>query len=316
MAKFLVVCFFFLTTIANANVQHFLFLGDNSENLFKYADIMRSNNISGVQIVYNWKLLEPQKDNYNFEPIEKDLNITKKMNKKLFIQIQDRFFEPHAKYVPSYLMVESIYGGGITDQLDNPGNNKIMVTGWVALQWNQSVRLRYQKLIKALADKFDGKVYGINLPETAIDIKQKHNTGFTCDKYFDAVLENISITKKYFKHSYVVQYVNFFPCEWDNDHNYMGRLFKYAKNNNIGLGGPDIVPYKKAHMKNSYPFFHKYKDKLALVAMAVQEPTMTYINPETKKPFTKDEFIDFAVNYLGSNIIFWNLSMASLFQDR
>ena len=56
-----------------------------------------------------------------------------------------------------------------------------------------------------------------------------------------------------------MQYANFWPCEWDNDQKYMSRAFEFAKQNRIGLGGPDIVPYKKAQMKNSYPFFHRYK---------------------------------------------------------
>ena len=40
--------------------------------------------------------------------------------------------------------------------------------------------------------------------------------------------------------------------------------------------------------------------------MAVQEPTLTYTNPATKKKFTRGEFVDFAADYLGVNIIFWS----------
>jgi hypothetical protein len=59
-------------------------------------------------------------------------------------------------------------------------------------------------------------------------------------------------------------------------------------------------------MKNSYPFFNRYKGKLALVAMAVQEPTLTYRNPKTGKRFTRDEFVRFASDYLGADVIFWS----------
>ena len=45
---------------------------------------------------------------------------------------------------------------------------------------------------------------------------------------------------------------------------------------------------------------------LKLVAMAVQEPTLTYRNPATKKPFTKAEFEAFAEDYLGADVIFWS----------
>ncbi|WP_052760873.1 MULTISPECIES: hypothetical protein [Photorhabdus] len=83
-------------------------------------------------------------------------------------------------------------------------------------------------------------------------------------------------------------------------------IFNFASKNKIGLSGPDIVPYKSAQMKNAYPFFNRYKGKLDLVSMAVQEPTLTYINPKTTKPFTQEEFADFAENDLGANIIFWS----------
>jgi len=66
------------------------------------------------------------------------------------------------------------------------------------------------------------------------------------------------------------------------------------------------VPKQRGQMSNSYPFFHQYKGRLALVAMAVQEATLTYTNPATGTKFTKDEFLDFARNYLGVDIIFWN----------
>lgn len=140
-----------------------------------------------------------------------------------------------------------------------------------------AVRERYQALLAALAKRFDGKVYGVNLPETAIDIDEKNPpAGFTCDSYFAGEMENLAFARKAFQKTLVVQYVNFWPCEWDNDHNYMGRLFAYASANSIGLGGPDIVPNRKAHMKNAYPFFNKNKQTLPLIAMAVQEPTLTY----------------------------------------
>jgi len=175
------------------------------------------------------------------------------------------------------------------------------------MQWNPTVRERYRKLIAALAEKFDGKVFGVNLPETSIDLSTKNPpAGFTCDAYFAAEMENLAFARKAFANSQVVQYVNFWPCEWENDHEYMSRLFDFAERNKIGLGGPDIVPGRKAQMKNSYPFFNRYKGRLSFVGMAVQEPTLTYRNPETKKPFTKAEFEKFAEDYLGADVIFWS----------
>ncbi len=278
----------------------------SSGDLYKIEHIIKRDDIKGVQIVYNWKLLEISKDIYDFSIIEKDLAYLKALNKKLFIQLQDRFFSPQDRSIPNYI-IQKEYSGGLVAQIDNPGENKPIENGWVTQQWNPLVRKRFQKLIKELAVKFDGHIQGINLPETSIDINIKDDkTGFTCDKYFKAEISNIIYARSVFKKSTVLQYVNFFPCEWNNDHKYMSRLFHIAKDNNIGLGGPDIIPNKRSQMNNSYPFFNKYKGTLSLVAMAVQEPTLTYINPKTKQPFTKEEFIQYAEEYLGVNIIFWS----------
>ncbi|MGV3278539.1 hypothetical protein ACFX5K_02685 [Rickettsiales bacterium LUAb2] len=315
--------------IPKNSVQNFLFIGGDSDNISQYNKQLANKNIKGVQIVYTWKQLEPKKDHYDFSSIRDNLNYLKAKHKKLFIQIQDRFFTKDAKYVPDYLLQEVEFDGGVIPQIDNGGGSKQATEGWVTLQWNDKVRERFQKLIKALAKEFDGEIYGINLPETAIDINLKSdNRGFTCDKYFQATLENIKVAKEAFKNSYVVQYVNFFPCEWDNSKKYMSRLFEFAAKNGVGLGGPDIVPYvydtskfnpnklgdapynyqqgiANSEMHNAYPFFNKYKGKLSLIAMAVQSPDYVYINPKTKKHFTAQEFSDFATNYLGVNIIFW-----------
>lgn len=287
-------------------VEDFIFIGGDGENLAAYQKQLAESQIAGVQISYNWKKLEPVEGQYDFSLIESNLLDLKKHNKKLFVQVQERFFSPQARNIPLYLQRESQYGGGLTAQTDNPGYNQAPVSGWVANQWNPAVRKRYQALLQALAVKFDGEIYGINLPETAIDINSSKNNGFSCDKYFAATLENLGYAAKVFKHSYVVQYVNFFPCEWNNDRDYMGRLFAFAEENKIGLGGPDVIPYRKGQMKNSYPFFHQYRGKLPMVAMAVQEPDFSYINPKTGKHFSESEFSNFATDYLGAQIIFWD----------
>lgn len=282
------------------------YLYTSSGELPEHRALLERPDIHGVQIVYAWKQLEPKQGKYDFSAIEQDLAQTDALHKKLFIQIQDRFFEAQARNIPVYLQTPA-YAGGLVAQTDNPGEGKAPAQGWVAMQWNPQVRERYQALLSALAAKFDGKVAGINLPETAIDIDMKDaKSGFSCDKYFSATLDNIQFARRAFTRSHVVQYVNFWPCEWDNDQRYMSRLFAAAQKNHIGLGGPDIVPYKQAQMKNAYPFFHQYKGKLNLVAMAVQEPTLSYTNPKTHQKFTREAFTQFAEDYLGADIIFWS----------
>ena len=305
--KLLAIAVFCTAGAAQGAPQHYLYT--SSGELEALNHVLNRPDIAGVQIVYSWKQLEKTKGVYDFSAIEKDLATATRLKKKLFIQVQDRFFEPQARNIPLYLQQEPQYRGGLVAQTDNPGEGKAAAQGWVAMQWNGTVRLRFHSLLAAFASRFDGRVAGVNLPETAIDVNMEDpKSGFTCDGYFNATLENMLFARGAFKKSHVVQYVNFWPCEWDNDKRYMSRLFEAAKKNKVGLGGPDVVPYKQAQMKNAYPFFHRYKNKLELVAMAVQEPTLTYTNPKSQKIFTREEFTEFARNYLGADIIFWSAS--------
>ncbi|WP_375451862.1 hypothetical protein [uncultured Devosia sp.] len=266
--------------------------------------ILERPDIEGAQVVYNWKLLEPSQGAYDFSAIERDLALTDALGKKLFVQVQDRFFSPEARNIPAYLLEDARYGGGLVQQIEE---GKTEGYGWTTMQWLPAVRKRYQALLSALAARFDGKIYGVNLPETAIDVTEdRAEAGFACDSYFDAELENLKAARAAFTQSVVVQYVNFWPCEWDNDHHYMSRLFDFAQANDIGLGGPDIVPWREGQMNNSYPFFNASKGALRIVGMAVQEPTLDYVNEATGKPFTKAEFVEFATDYLGVDAVFWS----------
>lgn len=200
------------------------------------------------------------KNIYNFKPIECDLKYLNSIHKSLFVQIQDKSFTASIINIPSYLLNKK-YAGGVAAEIDNPGEGKALANGWIAKQWVPAVQQRFQKLLIKVGRKFDGHIKGINLSETSIDLS-KHSPGFSNDLYFATILNNMHLLRVAFPKSEVVQYVNFFPGEWNNDHHYISRLFAYAVKNHIGLGGPDVVPYRRGYIKNSYPFFYCYKRAL------------------------------------------------------
>lgn len=288
---------------ANEEPRHFLFAGGGPAE--EVSALLGRPEIEGVQIVYSWKSLEPEEGRYDFSAIERDLAAADAAGKELFVQVQDRFFLPTARNLPGYVLSQPRYDGGLARQMDNPGEGRPIASGWTAKQWNPAVRGRFQALVAALAERFDGRVFGVNLPETAFDPWEEEQAGFDCDAYFAAELDNARFARAAFERSHVVQYVNFWPCEWDNDHRYMERFFAAAVEHGIGIGGPDIVPWRRGQMANSYPFLNRHKDELPLIAMAVQEPTLTYTNPETGKPFTRGDIVAFARDYLGVDLIFW-----------
>jgi len=285
-------------------------LATQTDALKKYQSILINSMIAGVQVRYSWRELEPKEGEYNFTRIQNDLAYLTSLHKKLIVQLQDRSFYPKMVNVPQYIVNNPKYHGGIAKQINIAGGSRKNTTeGWVARTWDPAVAARFHLLLKALADKFDGELYAINLPETAIDVSigKFKPQGFTPEKYFASVIDNMRVLRQSFKKSLVIQYVNYFPGEclpWQNKH-FMSRLFAYAKRHHIGLGGPDVVPYRKCQMYNSYKYFHLYKGQLAAVAMAVQSGDYLYINPKTKKKYTTKDFVCFAVNYLGVDHLFW-----------
>ncbi|MEM1053750.1 MAG: hypothetical protein AAGI28_16835, partial [Pseudomonadota bacterium] len=292
------------TKIVEDRLQHFIFIG--GAQLSDHEDLLNRSDIDGAQVVYNWRQLEPREGVYQFEKIERELELANRLGKRLFIQLQDRFFLPESRYLPDYILEEPQYGGGLVRQEDNAGEGVAKGSGWVAAQWNPYLRRRFQALIAALGERFDGRVYGLNLPETAIEVPTDDGApaGFGCDAYFEAEMDNLRAARAAFKHSLVVQYVNFWPCEWNNDRQHMSRIFELGRSEGIGMGGPDIIPYRRAQEKNAYPFFASMGKELRVVAMAVQGPTLTYTNPKTGMKFTRQEFESYAVSKLNVDIIF------------
>lgn len=263
--------------------------------------------ITGVQALYAWKSLEPEQDCYDFSQIETDLAQVNYMSKQLWVQIQDRSFNLSHNPVPEYLHMP-LYNNGSVVQCDaDDCDTNFVEDGWAAAQWNPHVRSRFQLLLKRLATSFDGRIYGLNFPETAIDVREDEND-FDAEDYLNGTLANAFFARSVFTQSYVVQYINFWPDDWANSSGYLTDSFAFLAVHDIGVGGPDDIPFHPAQEKNSYPFMDRFRDMLPISVVAVQEPDLEVINPKTNETFTREEFTDFAVEDLGVDIIFWALS--------
>ncbi|MDB5535806.1 MAG: hypothetical protein JWQ65_681, partial [Devosia sp.] len=164
MNRFTALAAILLVGTAAATAAPANFVYTSGGELADAQAILERSDIEGAQVVYNWKRLEPTEGIYDFSAIEDDLTRTDALGKKLFIQVQDRFFSPDARNIPAYLLEDPKYGGGLVEQIED---GKTEGYGWTTMQWRPEVRARYQALLAALAARFDGKVYGVNLPETA-----------------------------------------------------------------------------------------------------------------------------------------------------
>lgn len=172
---------------------------------------------------------------------------------------------------------------------------------------------RYQALIRQLGRELDGKIAGINFNESSVDIGTENADGsttfpadFSPEAYVNALGDNMRVLAGAFKQSTTMVYLNFLPDEWlpDNDKGYMRRLFTLAQSLKMGVGGPDLMPYRKGHMLQSYGFIKDYPAEL-VKGVAVQDGNLRQINPETGKKNIVGDLLDFGENYLGLDYIFW-----------
>jgi hypothetical protein len=301
-----VVFLFFLSAahfqkgFSQPTIKHFIFFSRDREHIHD-SSFYLNQGVTGAQITYVWKTLEPQKSNYDFSKIEEDLKFLESKHKKLFIQIQDVTFDSTLIIQPKYLLTDSSYHGGIApDYAFTDGS--LIKSGWVSRRWDPAVAERWHLLLTALGKRFDGRVEGINLPESSLAIGENGSPlpdGFTYEKYRDALKENMRVLKQAFPKSVGIQYANFMPNGY-----YMKDLYDYAREIKIGMGGPDIKVYRKAQMDNSYPLIRAIHG-IVPTGVAVQHGNYDIINIKTGKQVTVPEILDFAKNYLRLNYIFW-----------
>ncbi|WP_028449940.1 hypothetical protein [Chitinibacter tainanensis] len=302
--------------------QHWLYFpsrGGEGETL-RATKALSDPRFVGAQIAYPWRLLEPKAGEYDFSAIRADLVYLRSQHKQLWVQLQDKSFTPQPN-VPAYLLSPAYQGGALKQSMASaPERDPTQPLGsdeygWVPKMWEPSVRGRYQALIKALGQEFDGQIAGINFSESAIDIGTEHRdgtttwpAGFAPAQYVAAIEENMGVLAAAFPHSTAMVYLNFLPGEWLpwDDHGYMRRLFQRAAELKMGVGGPDLMPYRKAHMQQSYAFLRAYPAEL-IKALAVQDGNLRQKNPKTGKRNTVADNLQFAEQYLGLDYIFWGL---------
>jgi hypothetical protein len=81
-------------------------------------------------------------------------------------------------------------------------------------------------------------------------------------------------------------------------------IYQWAEKFKVGMGGPDLLPYKPFQMANSYPFIRESAGVVPC-GMAVQDGNYEHRNPKTGQQVTVSELVEFAAQYLRVRYIFW-----------
>ena len=294
---------------APKSVHHYVFFAQDRDRMRADSAFLSTKELEGAQIAYTWRSLEPGKDRYDFSAIREDIAFLAAHNKKLFIQLQDVSFMKERVHVPIYLTRDTIYHGGANQQLVDNNEARAVGGGWMARRWDPAVQQRLSKLLLALGAEFDGRVTGINFAETSVEFGESGRlfpSGFSPERYRDAIIENLRALKRAFPKSVTLVYGNFMPGEWrpDDDKGYLRAVYDSAKAFGVGVGGPDLLPFRQGQLRGAYPLMHEASRRVP-VGIAVQEGNYGEINRETGRRATIPELYRFATDYLGADYIFW-----------
>jgi hypothetical protein len=293
-------------------IHHFVFFGTDREKIKDTKLFLDTKAFEGAQVSYLWRQLERGKDEYDFSLIREDLAILTSHGKKLWIQIQDVTFSDRWIPVPRYLTRDPLYNGGADHQYkykDDADEEHATTAGWAARRWDPAVQERFHKLLFALGKEFDGRIEGINFAESSVSFGHTgrlYPKGYTPEVYRDALITNLKALKRAFPKSIALQYANFMPHEWrpTNDKGFLRAVYNAAREAKVGVGGPDLLPYKPGQMGSSYALIREVAGKVK-VGIAVQDGNYAHVNPKTGKRITIAEQIEFATEYLKTDYIFW-----------
>lgn len=292
--------------------RHFIFF-DLERQRIREESFLATNAIAGAQLKYTWRELEPQRGQYNFQPLREDLAFLKQHGKRLFVQLQDVSFDESINNVPEYLLDNPEFHGGVARKyrIQNDDESTAVSDGWVARRWDAAVRNRFIKLLQALGREFDGHLEGINLAETSVDFGDSgklHPEGFTYERYVEGVKVLMAAAREAFPRSHVIQYANFMPGEWLpwSDHGYLRSIYAHAEKIGAGVGGPDLLPHRKGQQNHSYPLIAG-RSAHTIAGVAVQWGNLDARNPATGLRVTVSELARFAEQVLHLDYIFWGI---------
>ena len=278
------------------NPGHYLlvFLGSGSEAL---RPAINDPGFRGVQKRWTWRELEPKRGQYNFQGIERDLELLRQYDKQLVIQVVDTKFTCEGDpFLPQYMLDDAEFNGGVV----KPATGKCK---WLPQRWLPSYVDRHDALMSALGSRFDRRpnVEAVVGTETALSLTCNELTslGYTPEKYFSSLQQMMRSNLEAFPTTNVIIYQNFFPCKTAN----LARLIEYAGSIGHGMGGPDHWLYNKTLTEIVYPKQAEHKGRVVL-GTAVQYGNYTQKHPDGRR-VTAFDIAKFGVDEIDRDYMFW-----------
>jgi hypothetical protein len=255
--------------------------------------------VKGVNKRYFWRTIEPEKGEYDFASIEKDLDYLASQGKQLIVFLNDKSFSEKGA-LPHFLSEYELYSDW---------------GGFSPVRWHPVVIERFVALGKALGERFDShpNFEGIAIQESAMEITEEgyRTFGYTAEKYRDALITILVGLQDALPKSHVFWYSNFLP---END-GYLRQIADTIEDSGVFMGGPDILPYNRWISKISYPMYKEYQDRLTLFCSAQGDSYKHHKNDirvDEQEPIheegylTMEEIFLFARDSLHVRYLFWD----------
>jgi len=299
-----------LDSAANASVvarpANYVFFNRDHDRIAE-SSFLTNDGITGAQLTYTWRELEPERDRYELRPLRERLAVLQRHGKRLVIQLQDVSFSDRI-LVPKYLTTDTAFHGGAARKYEGDDEAHARFDGWVARRWDPAVRARFFKLLETLGREFDGQIEAIVIPETSIGvgIPSLRPSGFSFDGYVAGIKEIAAAARRAFPRSCAIIYANFMPGEWlpETDKGYLRAVYAYVDSIGAGVGGPDLLPHRRGQLNHSYPLIAARRRGI-IAGVAVQDGNLAQQNPETGTRVTVEELFRFGKERLRLDFIFW-----------
>ena len=316
LAGVIVLLLAFGSTAAAQATRHYIFF-EFDRHRIQEPGFLDHPAIEGAQLKYSWRELEPDSGEYDFSSISADLEFLESHGKRLFVQLQEVSFVDTIVNVPDYLVQDPAFNGG-ADRTYHTEDGNLVHEGWVARRWDPAVRERFGLLLDALGREFDGRIEGLNFPESIIGFGRPSMipAGFTAEAYRDAILQIMTRGAAAFSESAVIEYANFMPGESlpDDDKGYLKSVFAHAEAIGVGVGGPDLLPYRWYQQQHSLPLI---RDRAAgvVAGVAVQFGNYGFQHRRTGHRITVPELHAYARDDLHVDYLFWSTEEPFYSQD-
>ena len=205
--------------------------------------------ISGIQRRYRWVQLEPKQDQYDLDPIARDLQVAAAAGVQLVAMIEDKTFDGTVP-TPGYLQDDE-------HTLQGP-------RGSIAARWDPTVVERFTRLVEAIGARFDcdPNFEGVALQESALslDPARLRTAGYTPEKYRDSLISMLRGAAAGVPRSRVFWYMNFLP----GNQGYLEDIARAVVGTGVVMGGPDVLPENSALAQRVYPIYRRFEGRLKL----------------------------------------------------